>query len=437
MTHTDSKLHLDHLDRLESAYRALADAQGYDNILIYSGAPRFHHADDQAATFRTYAHFLHWIPLPGLSHSWLWISPGDKPVLYLHAPTDFWHLSPQLPDAAWADRFDIQLTTDTAPFRPTGRRLAILGEVSPAIAQTLGGELNPPTLIQALDELRVRKTRYEIDCVREANRLALAGHYAARSAFDAGAAELDIQLAYLGASRQRESDVPYQNIVGLNTHAGVLHYQHYDLSPPAHARSLLVDAGRSVAGYAADITRTWAGRDAEPLFSDLIRAVTVMQQHLIEAISPGVSFVALHQRMHQDLGRVLFDHGLIRCHADEAVETGITRAFCPHGLGHLLGLQVHDVAGRVASDGRSLPAPEQDPALRLTRELEAGMIVTIEPGLYFIPMLLDPLRDTPAGRCIDWARIDTLVSHGGIRIENNILVTEEGQEDLTPASQVH
>ncbi|MFD2437409.1 Xaa-Pro dipeptidase [Modicisalibacter luteus] len=303
--------------------------------------------------------------------------------------------------------------------------------MSAHVAQRLGGEPNPPALVLALDELRVRKTAYEIDCIGEANRLALAGHQAAYTAFVAGAAELDIQLAYLGASRQRESDVPYQNIVGLNIHAGVLHYQHYDLRSPASYKSLLVDAGRSVSGYASDITRTWSGRDADPRFNALIDSLKAMQQRLIEDIRPGVSFVAVHHLMHQYLGQLLAEHGLVRCSADAAVDTGITRAFCPHGLGHLLGLQVHDVGGRVSPDGHPLPAPETDPALRLTRELETGMVVTVEPGLYFIRLLLDPLRETATGRHIEWEQVDALSGHGGIRIEDNILVTAEGHENLT------
>ncbi|TDX29025.1 Xaa-Pro dipeptidase [Modicisalibacter xianhensis] len=422
---------LNHLDWLTSAYQEVAEAQGYEGFLLYSGEPRCHHADDQAATFRTYAHFLHWVPMPGLSHSWLYILPGNKPTLYLHAPADFWHLPPELPDAPWTTRFDIRPTADTTPPRPPRGRLAVLGDVPASIAERLGGELNPPRLLHALDELRVRKTPYEVDCIREANRLALAGHQAARDAFNAGTTELDIQLAFLGASRQRESDVPYQNIIGLNRHAGVLHYQHYDVHPPASYSSLLVDAGRSVAGYTADITRTWAGNDADPQFSALIHSMDVMQQRLIEAIRPGVSFITLHRHMHHALGTLLIEHGLIRCSEEAAVESGITRAFCPHGLGHLLGLQVHDVGGRMTSDGQPLPAPQGDPALRLTRELEAGMVVTVEPGLYFIPMLLEPLRDSTAGAHIDWMKVDALASHGGIRIEDNVLVTKANQENLT------
>ncbi|WP_136067692.1 Xaa-Pro dipeptidase [Modicisalibacter radicis] len=420
-----------HLEGLENAYARLLEAHGYDGVLLYSGAPRPFFGDDQQASFATFAHFLHWVPLAGIEHSWLLIRPGQRPLLRIHAPADFWHLAPSLPEAAWTRRFTIETGDDAVPPAPPRGRLAIVGEVDAATAERLGAVLNPPALCRALDELRMRKSDYEIACLREANQLALAGHAAARRAFLDGDAELDIQLAYLKASRQRESQVPYQNIVGLNEHAGVLHYQHYDIEAAPHRYSLLLDAGRRVAGYASDITRTWAGDDADPQFTALIEGVERLQQRLIAELRPGLDYVALHERMHLELGRLLSEQALIECSSEAAVERGITRAFCPHGLGHSLGLQVHDVAGRCDSRGEPLPAPERDPALRLTRTLEAGMVVTMEPGFYIIPMLLEPLQAEPAGRDIDWAGVARLAPHGGIRIEDNIVIGEAGPINLT------
>ncbi|MCG6657112.1 Xaa-Pro dipeptidase [Halomonas campisalis] len=432
MTHSLADAQRLHLERLEREYACLLDALGYDGVLLYSGHPHRHFADDQEASFATYGHFLHWVPLAGVTRSWLLLRAGQRPALYFHAPRDFWHLPPALPDEAWTQRFAIELRqSETPPPLPAGR-FAVLGEVAPATAAALGAELNPERLTAALDELRVCKSDYEVACLREANRRAMQGHLAACDAFRGGAAELDVQLAYLKASRQRESDVPYGNIVGINAHGGVLHYQHYDLKPPDRQHSLLVDAGHRVRGYCADITRTWSGADADSCFPALIDGVTALQRRLIAALRPGVSYVALHERMHDELGALLADQGVIRCSPEAAVAAGITRAFCPHGLGHLLGLQVHDVAGRCRGDGSPLPPPPEHPALRLTRELEAGMVVTVEPGLYVIPMLLDPLRDAPVGRDIDWTQVERLAPHGGIRIEDNVLITAQGADNLTP-----
>ena len=113
---------------------------------------------------------------------------------------------------------------------------------------------------------------------------------------------------------------------------------------------------------------------------------------------------------------------------DNIVEKGITRVFFPHGIGHFLGVQVHDVAGKPT------PPPEDAPFLRLTRRLEPGMVVTIEPGLYFIPSLMDPLLDGELGQYLNRELISRLRGCGGIRVEDNVVVTENGSRNLTRRS---
>ncbi|QTF91118.1 Xaa-Pro dipeptidase [Halomonas sp. BM-2019] len=418
----------DHLDRLQQDYARVLAEHRYDGVLLYSGRPARHFGDDQHASFSAYGHFVHWTGQASLAHSWLLVRPGEPPTLYLYAPADFWHLPARLPEEPWVARFRVELRdTPEPPPLPRGR-YAVLGEASPAMAQALGAAANPPALVAALDELRVRKSDYEVACLRKANRRALAGHRAARDAFLAGGAELDIQLAYLGAARQRESELPYANIVGVNAHGGVLHYQHYDLEPPGKRHSLLLDGGCRHRGYCADITRTWPGPDAAPEFAPLVEGLTALQQRLIAGLAPGGSFVALQRRLHEGLATLLVEQQLVNASAEAVLESGLTRAFCPHGLGHLLGVQVHDVAGRVDAEGRPLPPPAEHPSLRLTRELEAGMVVTMEPGLYLIPMLLEAHRHRPE---VAWRRLEALADHGGIRIEDNVLVTAEGPVNLT------
>ncbi|MDY7117188.1 Xaa-Pro dipeptidase [Halomonas sp. SSL-5] len=422
MTDSLDSLQQRHLEALEAAYAQVLERLGLDGVLIHSGRPRCHFADDQEASFAAFGHFMHWTGQAQLAHSWLLVRPGRAPRLYLHAPDDFWHLPATLPEEAWVARFEVERGRfETPPTLPAGR-FAVIGDVDAADA-------NPPGLVAALNELRVCKSEYEMACIAEANRRALQGHAAARRCLLDGGAELDIQLAYLGTSRQRENELPYANIIGANAHGGVLHYQHYDRQAPVRRRSLLVDAGHRQRGYCADITRTWAGPDADPAFQPLIDGVTAIKERLAAALAPGVEFVVLQERMHQLLGALLVDQGVVRCTPEAAVESGLTRAFCPHGLGHLLGVQVHDVAGRVDATGRPLPPPQAHPALRLTRTLAPGMVVTIEPGLYVIPMLLAPHRGRDD---VDWGVVDRLADHGGIRIEDNLAVTAEGAHNLTP-----
>ncbi|WP_348680717.1 M24 family metallopeptidase, partial [Marinobacter nauticus] len=220
-------------------------------------------------------------------------------------------------------------------------------------------------------------------------------------------------------------EAPYHSIIGLNEHAGTLHYQYYDLKPPRRPRSLLIDAGVRYRGYCSDITRTTAGPD-EPRFTALVHGLEKLQLRLCEMVSPGVDYVDIHRKAHLGIAALLSASGLVSGLPDEAVvEQGITRAFFPHGIGHFLGIQVHDVAGKPT------PSPEDAPFLRLTRTLEASMVVTIEPGLYFIPSLLEPLLNGPEAQYLNRALIDELKSCGGIRIEDNVVVTASGARNLT------
>ena len=112
-------------------------------------------------------------------------------------------------------------------------------------------------------------------------------------------------------------------------------------------------------------------------------------------------------------------------------ETGLTGTFLPHGLGHLLGLQVHDAAGRqISPDGELRAPPDGHPYLRLTRRLEPGFVVTIEPGIYFIASLLAKLDGKMRAR-LDWGAVERFLPYGGIRIEDNLVIETSGRRNLT------
>jgi Xaa-Pro dipeptidase len=156
-----------------------------------------------------------------------------------------------------------------------------------------------------------------------------------------------------------------------------------------------------------------------------------LQRQVCAAVHAGVDFVDLDLFAHRLLGLVLRNHTITKCSAEEAVASGITRAFLPHGLGHLLGLQVHDAGGRqIDPAGKLREAPEDRPALRLTRVLEPGFVVTIEPGLYFIPALLKPLLERQSDK-LNVSIIERLLPLGGIRIEDDVEVTADGNKNLT------
>jgi Xaa-Pro dipeptidase len=245
--------------------------------------------------------------------------------------------------------------------------------------------------------------------------------------------EFDIHLAFLAATRQNEAELPYGNIVALNEHGATLHYQLRDVDPPPQLRSLLIDAGATAEGYASDITRTWAATRGD--FAALIDGMESLQQRLCAEVRAGVDWPELHLRAHHLIAGLLRAAGVLQMSAEEAVASGVSSTFLPHGLGHLLGLQVHDVGGfRSQVDGEPIPRPAGHPALRLTRRLVPGMVVTVEPGLYFIDSLLAVLRAGPHARRVDWTLIDALRPFGGIRIEDNVAVREDAGENLTRAA---
>jgi Xaa-Pro dipeptidase len=304
--------------------------------------------------------------------------------------------------------------------------VAFLGEPDEELK---AGDVNPQPLMDRLHWERSWKTDYEIECIREANVRGARGHKAAERAFRAGATEYEIHLEYLRASDQAEEELPYNNIIALNENAAVLHYFGHDrrkLTP----YSFLIDAGASVNGYASDITRTYSRNGDE--FGALIAAMDKMQQELCDAVKPGANYPDIHMLAHRKVAAILAQFGFVKLDAEAIFDKGISRAFFPHGVGHYLGLQVHDVAGFMADpNGKTIAKPEGHPYLRLTRKVEPRMVFTIEPGLYFIEPLLADLQKSDNAKYIDWPKVDAFRKYGGVRIEDNVVVTAGGHENLT------
>jgi Xaa-Pro dipeptidase len=284
--------------------------------------------------------------------------------------------------------------------------------------------------MRRLDYVRAVKTPYELLCLREANRLGALGHLAAARAFRAGGSEFEIELAFLKACGLREQELPYNPIIALNSGGAVLHYQVLQKRPPPERYSLLIDAGAEFAGYASDITRSYSAEDAD--FAALIARLDRMQQGLCARVRAGVDWRDIHLLAHRLTAEVLREADLILCGVEEALEREVTSVFLPHGIGHLLGLEVHDVGGfwRSPEEG-DIPRPPGHPYLRLTRTLEAGFVVTMEPGIYFIDQLLETARADQRAALINWSRVAQLGRFGGIRIEDDLAVQRGGCENLT------
>lgn len=429
-------LYLDHLAALQRHAESALERTGHDALLIASGIEKYAFLDDRPYLFQPNPHFKHWLPLTSHPHSWLAVRPGRKPRVVYHQPDDYWHVPPSAPSGEWVDAVELVVIREPAQAAQAladcvTPRTAIVGEADAALPGLVPN--NPEPLLNLLHWARGVKSPYELEQMRAAQRRAVPAHRAARQAFLAGASEAEIHRAYLVASGHTDRDLPYANIVGLNEHAAVLHYQHQDESRPAESRSFLIDAGAQVNGYASDITRTWAAPGHDE-FAALIAAMEAEQLGLVDEVREGVDYRDIHLSAHRRTARVLRGAGLVKMSEEAMVEAGVTKPFFPHGIGHLLGLQVHDVGGFMASEsGGVADKPEGHRYLRLTRPLQAGMVVTIEPGLYFIPLLLRELRASPNAAQVDWAAVERLSRYGGIRIEDDVACRPGGKppENLT------
>ncbi|CAM5397015.1 Xaa-Pro dipeptidase [Rhodanobacter lindaniclasticus] len=412
------------------AEQALARG-GFDHLLIAAGMPGVKFLDDNHYPYAVSPPFKHWLPLIHAPGSWIAYTPGRKPKLVFLQPRDYWHVVPDAPAGYWVDGFEIVVvrTAEEAVAELPQGHGATIAEPAAAVAGIEPN--NPRAVLDYLHYHRACKTPYELELMRSANRIGTRAHRAAAQAFRDGASELGIHQAYLAAAGQIDAELPYSSIVALNEHGAVLHYMDFTRQSPARARSLLIDAGASASGYASDITRTHAATDAGE-FQALIDAMDANQQSQVAMVRSGRSYIDLHLHAHRQLATLLKEHGFIRMEPESAVESGVTRAFFPHGLGHSIGLQVHDVGGFAKNDrGDSVPRPDGHPFLRMTRTLEPGMVVTIEPGLYFIEMLLAELRDQPLAKDIDWNKVEAFKQYGGIRIEDDVACTDDAPENLT------
>ena len=427
-------LYAEHLETVVARHDHALEQAGASHAVVYSGNPRIAFLDDYQMPFKPNPHFVSWAPLTHLPFSYIVYTPGELPVLIYYQPHDYWHVVPGAPSGYWTGQFDIRVVhtiDEVAAHLPTDREKCILiGDINDD-ALAFGIErVNPTTAVNILHYARGVKTQYELATMRLASQRGVAGHAAAKAAFRDGLSEFDIHRAFCKAVSHTDQELPYGNIVGLNEHGAVLHYTDFERQPPSDSRSFLIDAGAQVHGYASDITRTYSNGDER--FQALIDRMESMEQEIVNQVRVGVDYRDLHVATHKMLAGVLVDAELASGDPDTLLETGVTSAFFPHGLGHLLGIQVHDVGGFMEGEsGTTIDPPSGHPYLRLTRELEENMVLTIEPGLYAIDMLLENLRGTPAESHVNWDSVDWLRPFGGIRIEDNVRVLINDRENLT------
>lgn len=328
-----------------------------------------------------------------------------------------------------------------------GRPIVGLGVPPSGTASDANGLERACRLGELLVHARRPKDAHEIELLRRAIAATARGFAVARDLLAGaevgrGLTERLVQIELEAAMyRAGAEGVGYGTLVGSGQNAAVLHFapSHRTIGPN---ELVLIDAGGMIGGYTADVTRTFITRPTRGQVADerqaLYDIVLQAQIRAIERCRPGLSWRDMHTRTAVDLAEGLVSMGVMKGRGESLAEREAIALFFPHGVGHMVGLGVRDAGGR-----RPGAASAATPALkccgvslRVDLPLEAGYLMTIEPGLYFIRALLDdPARRERFADCVDWTRVDHLLKEGigGVRIEDNILIAESGPVNLTAA----
>lgn len=286
-------------------------------------------------------------------------------------------------------------------------------------------------LIKAIVSLRSIKDEFEIAEIEKAANTGFDMHTTAMRMARPGTIEIEIAGVIEGLALSQGNGVSFPVI--LSIHGETLH--NHDHSNTMNTGDLLlVDAGAaSTMDYASDFTRTIpVGGKFSPKQRDIYEIVLKANQKAIEAIRPGIRYLDVHLLASEIIAKGLIDVGLMKGNAREAVEAGAHALFFPHGLGHMLGLDVHDMEDLgqiyVGYDDEVRPSSQFGTGfLRLGRRLQEGFVLTVEPGIYFIPALIELWKaERKFEEFINYNEVEKYLGFGGIRIEDDVLVTSTG-----------
>ncbi|KAF2455164.1 putative Xaa-Pro aminopeptidase [Lineolata rhizophorae] len=396
---------------------------------------------DQAAGFRQRRPFMYMTGCEVPDCYCTYDMAADKLTLFIPPidPDDVvWSGLPLTVEEA-VEKYDIdnaRLSTEvnaylTSSDHPQSTVYALPDRVSDDVTFLSFAKTDFDLLAGAITTARITKDAYEISLIRYANAATAAGHAAVMRGAATAANEADLEAAFVKECIARQcKKLAYEAIVAGGPHAATLHYVRND-APLAGKQLVLVDAGAEFGCYAADVTRTMPvsrqGFSAEAWA--VYDVVERMQAECVARTLPGARWEAVHEHAHRVAIEGLLALGILRGGSvADILAARTSAAFFPHGLGHYLGMDTHDVGGEA-------DYADPDPMfryLRVRRELEPGAVITVEPGVYFCRFIVEPyLRDEKHKKYIDEAVLERFWDVGGVRIEDNILITESGNENLT------
>ena len=288
-------------------------------------------------------------------------------------------------------------------------------------------------LLNVLSYLRKYKTDYELSSIIKANKLALIGHVKIRKIFESCSNdkgmlnEISLYHQYLSACRQLNRNLPYDPIVALNSASSILHYDNM-IDYNQKVSSLLIDAGVQYNGYASDITKTYSNNDQWNIYINQLKAI---QKQIIHNIHLHHNFSDIHLYSRKLITQFLIKNEfLININNDSKfdqyiIDNELDIIFYMHGLGHLIGLNVHDIGGNLQlQNGKIILLSDNK---KINFKIENNIVFTIEPGFY-INLDYISLFDCPY---INMKMVSQYAKFGGIRIENNIMIYNDTVFDIT------
>ncbi|MGB3199499.1 MAG: aminopeptidase P family protein [Nodosilinea sp.] len=398
-------------------------------VVLWSGQAMPRNFPANVYPFRANSHFLYFAGRP-LANAAIHLE-GGRLTLFMDDPSPeaaLWH-------GPTASRDAIAAEIGAIAAYPYNDANLYLTEAATLPAQAAAHPTRSQVLVEALVALRLHHDDEALAQIKRAAAVSVAAHRAGMAATPRVTTEAAVRAAMEQVIMAQNMTCAYNSIVTV--HGEVLHNEqyHHTLVP---GDLLLADVGAEApSGWASDITRTWpvSGRFSAPQ-RDIYDVVLEAHDACIAAARPGVEYRDLHLLACRTLTAGLVDLGLLKGHPDSLVEQDIHTLFFPHGVGHLLGLDVHDMEdlGDVAgyAQGRSRSDRFGLKFLRLDRPLAANMVVTIEPGFYQVPGILGPARQS--GRysdTVNWDRLDDFQKVRGIRIEDDVQITATGCTVLT------
>eukprot|EP01023_Acetabularia_acetabulum_P004621 TRINITY_DN11960_c0_g2_i7.p1 TRINITY_DN11960_c0_g2~~TRINITY_DN11960_c0_g2_i7.p1 ORF type:complete len:542 (+),score=74.93 TRINITY_DN11960_c0_g2_i7:74-1699(+) len=298
-------------------------------------------------------------------------------------------------------------------------------------------DIDQSSLFEILTECRVIKSSEEIELIRYCNKIGSMGHVRAMQNCAPDQMEYTIEANFMDYCYKQGGCrlYPYIPICGSGPNAAVLHYGHAGAPNDRQMKDgelVLCDMGCQYYRYGSDITVTYP---VNGKFTDkqklVYEAVLDANRLVIQSMKPGIQWPDMHTLAEKTILSHFKKGGLVDGDVDEMVSARVGALFMPHGLGHLLGVDTHDVGGYPAGGPPRISEPGLK-SLRTARCLMEGMVITVEPGCYFIPVLLQPAFENPKYQ--KYLNIDAIIQFmdfGGVRLEDNVLVTKDGAVSFT------